>query len=204
MKLEDDGFFEFVKLFSGEKLVTLFKFQDISNAECLLGCGDPFEILSFDSDDFLNLKQKMGIKLNDNSFAVLPGIKSKMKLLKDALIKKRNELKRKAPKTISSIVSTNNTSSIALSAENSNRSSSSLVIISKTEDELKQHLIYLLDEWCIKMKKDSNQQDVQLKEGIDYQIIINFTSSKVLIRCQCGANSTLGQKNNNYIVSYFS
>ena len=145
----------------------------------------------------------MGIKLNDNSFAVLPGIKSKMKLLKDALIKKRNELKRKASKTTLSIVSTNNTSSIALSAENSNRSSS-LVIISKTEDELKQHLIYLLDEWCIRMKKDSNQQAVQLKEGIDHQIIINFISSKVLIRCQCGANSMLGQKNNNYIVSYFS
>ena len=204
MELEDDGFFEFMKLFSGEKLATLLKFQDISNAECLLGCGDPFEILSFDSDHFLSLKQKMGTKLNDNSFAVLPGIKSKMKLVKDALIKKRNELKRKAPKTTSSIVSTNNTSSIALSAENSNRSSSSLAIISKTEDELKQHLIYLLDEWCIKMKKDSTQQAVQLKEGIDYQIIINFTSSKVLIRCQCGANSTLDKKNNNYIVSYFS
>ena len=120
MELEDNGFFEFMKLFSGEKLATLLKFQDISNAECLLGCGDPFEILSFDSDDFLNLKQKMGIKLNDNSFAVLPGINSKMKLLKDALIKKRNELNRKARKTTSSTISTNNTSSIALSAENSN------------------------------------------------------------------------------------
>ena len=72
MELKNDGFFEFVKHFSGEKVAILLEFQDISNVDCLLVCDDPLEIITFDSDDLLDLKKKTCVKLNNNSFTVLP------------------------------------------------------------------------------------------------------------------------------------
>ena len=86
-----------MKLFAGERLSNLVKFQDISNAQCLLGCDDPFEILSLDSDDLLELQKKTCINLTSNGIVVLPGLVSKMKTLKGALLKKRNELKKNQP-----------------------------------------------------------------------------------------------------------
>jgi hypothetical protein len=74
--------FEFVKYYSGEKVSILLEFQDITNAECLLECNDPFEILSFDSDDLLAIKEKTCFKLTNNSLVILPGVKSKMNFLK--------------------------------------------------------------------------------------------------------------------------
>ncbi len=78
MELEDDRFFEFVKHYSGEKVGNLLEFQDLTNVDCLLVCADPLEILSFDLDDLLDLKKKTCVKLNNNTFVVLPGIKSKI------------------------------------------------------------------------------------------------------------------------------
>ena len=80
-------------------MANLLEFQDMTNAKCLLACNDPLEILSLDSDDLLGLKKTTCLKLNNNSFIVLPDIKSKLSLLKCALSKKRNELKRESSKT---------------------------------------------------------------------------------------------------------
>ena len=89
MELEDKPFFEFVKMFAGNKVSQLLEFQDINSVRCFLTCNDPFEILSYESDDLLDLKKKTCVKLNTNLHIVLPGIQSKMKLLKSALKRRR-------------------------------------------------------------------------------------------------------------------
>ncbi|CAF2961111.1 unnamed protein product [Rotaria sp. Silwood2] len=210
MELENDHFFKFVQIFSGEKLATLLEFQDITNAQCLLACDDPFEIISFDSDDLLDLKKKICIKLNNNSFAVLPGIASKMKILKAALLKKHNEIKKEAQKKSLNVVSIPDapstilsaqisTSSTDLSVPNSSSASSSLTTGLKTIHEYKEHIIYLLDNWCLKIRLEYHQPKFLLKESLDYEIIINLILKKAVIQCQCGSNTTLGQKDTNFI-----
>ncbi|CAF5064477.1 unnamed protein product, partial [Rotaria magnacalcarata] len=176
-ELENEEFFEFVKFFSGEKLTILLQFQEITNVQCFLDCYDPFKILSFDSDDLLDLKKKL----------------------------------REPPKTSPDMVAINNTSSIILTADNltysSNSStqpsiniSSSPAVILTINDEQKQHIIHLLHEWCDKIKEDNNQQRIKVKEGVDYELIVDYMSNKALIKCQCGISTTLGQKKNAYIV----
>ena len=115
MELEDTTFFDFVKKFSGEKITLILESQDINSVQCLLACNDPFEILSYDSDELLDLKKKTCVKLNNNSFVVLPGLKTKMEFLTSALIKKRNDLKKTISRTSSNtsnkIVTTHTSSS---------------------------------------------------------------------------------------------
>lgn len=93
MELENDQFFDFVKQYSGEKAALLLKFQDISNADCFIKCNDPFEILSYDSNDLLELKKEAFVKLKNNSYVVLPGVKCKLNLLKNALFKLSSQQK---------------------------------------------------------------------------------------------------------------
>ncbi|CAM4796194.1 unnamed protein product [Rotaria magnacalcarata] len=134
-----------------------------------------------------------------------------MKLLKNVLIKKRNQFRREPPKTSPDMVAINNTSSIILTADNLTYSlnsstqpsiniSSSPAVIVTINDEQKQHIIHLLDEWCDKIKEDNNQQRIKVKEDVDYELIVDYMSNKALIKCQCGISTTLGQKNNGYIV----
>ncbi|CAF1349231.1 unnamed protein product [Rotaria sordida] len=216
MKYEYKRFFDFVKDFSGERVASLLEYQDLSNVECLLACQDPLEILSLDSDDLLELKKKTCIKLNDNSYAILPGIKSKMNILTKALLKKYNELKKEASKISSNITMTNNLSTTALTTTNSVRSSdqssrilepiSSLSNTSSTaETRIKQHIKQLINDWCKRTieNENSDERHFQLIENRDYEIIIDIVSTKVVIRCECGAVSTLGQKDKNYVLSNY-
>ncbi|CAF1289705.1 unnamed protein product [Rotaria magnacalcarata] len=148
----------------------------------------------------------MCVKLNNNTFVVLPGIKSKMKLLKAALTKKRNERRREMSKTSSNTISTNNTSNTILSNSSNEQPtiiSSSIASNSKSDDEQKQHIINLIDELCEKMKEEKNKQDFHLKESIDYEIIANYMLNKASIKCQCGITATLGKKSNSYILSNY-
>jgi len=213
MELEDDRFFKFVKQFSGEKVAVLLEFQDINNVECLMACKDPFEILTLDSDDLLDLKKKICVKLNNNTHAVLPGIKSKMNILKNSLVKKCNQFKKITSTTslsnpvISSSFTTtsfnnNSTSSTDGSTQSLTNTHTSSNVILTTEEQIKQQLIKSLNDWCREMKENQNRQIIQLDANDDYEIIIDIKAGKVLIRCQCGATSTLGKKNNNYIVGY--
>jgi hypothetical protein len=117
MELEDDLFFEFVKHYADEKVAILLEFQDLTNVECLLACTDPLEILSFDSDDLLDLKKKMCVKLNNNTFVVLPGIKNKMNLLKNSLMKIANQFKKNS-KSSTNVITPNNTSTVTLATNN--------------------------------------------------------------------------------------
>jgi len=74
----------------------------------------------------------------------------------------------------------------------------------EADDQIKQHIVHLVNEWCEKMKHKKNQHTFQLKEDLDYDIIVHSISNKVIIKCQCGIKATLGQKDNNFIVSQFS
>jgi hypothetical protein len=214
MELTDEHFYEFVKSFGGQKLAALLEFQDINNVACFLACDDPFELLQHDSNDLINLKKQTCLKLNTNLFVVLPGIKSKMMLLKKALTKNQKESKKEST-NISLNTATNNIPSNSSSTDYSNNStglsaqtlvnnSSSSIINSNVEENIKNHVITLLNDWLNKMEQNKHQKNFQIKEGIDYEIIANSNSNKVMINCQCGVNSTLGQKNNKYVVSYFT
>ncbi|CAF4424249.1 unnamed protein product, partial [Rotaria magnacalcarata] len=103
-------------VYSGEKVTICLEFQDISNANCFIACDDPVEILSFDFNDLLDLKKTICVKLNINSFTVLPGIKSKMNLLKSKLMKKCNTLKKDVSKIPSNIILTKHPSVNTLKA----------------------------------------------------------------------------------------
>ncbi|CAM4819730.1 unnamed protein product [Rotaria magnacalcarata] len=114
-------------------------------------------------------------------------------------------LSRESPKTSPDIVARNNASSIILTTDNltysSNSStqpsiniSSSSAVTLTINDEQKQHIIQLLDEWREKIKEDSNQQHIKLKEGVDYELIVDYMPNKALIKCQCGTSTTLGKK----------
>ncbi|CAF2141282.1 unnamed protein product [Rotaria magnacalcarata] len=165
MELERDTFFDFVKQYSGEKVANLLEFQDITNVNCLLACKDPLEILLLDSDDLLELKKATCLKLNNNSFTVLPGVKSKLNLLKCVLTKKRNELKRESSKKssnslITNILSDNNSISNnlnhfadILAATPTNTFTSSINNCVTAQETIKRYLIDSLDNWC---KKNEN------------------------------------------------
>jgi len=153
------------------------------------------------------------VKLNNNTHLVLPGIKSKMNILKSSLVKKSNQLKNITSTTssynpvISSSLRTtsfnnNSTSSTDGSTQSLTNIHPSSNVILTTEEQIKQQLIKSLNDWCREMKENQNRQIVQLDANADYEIIIDIKAGKVLIICQCGKSSTLGQKNNTYIVSY--
>jgi hypothetical protein len=44
---------------------------------------------------------------------------------------------------------------------------------------------------------------IKLNENVDYDIIIDQSLNRTLIKYQCGVTSTLSQKNNHFIVSQF-
>ncbi|CAF2230898.1 unnamed protein product [Rotaria magnacalcarata] len=216
VELEGDTFFDFVKQCSGEKVANLLEFQDITNVNCLLACQDPLEILLLDSDDLLDLKKATRLKLNNNSFTVLPGVKSKLNLLKFTLTKKRNELKRESSKRssnslITNILSDNNSisnnlnhSADILAATPTNTFISSISNCVTAQETIKRYLFDSLDDWCKKMRKTDDQYEMlELKENLDYDVVIDLDGSKVFIRCKCGTIATLDKKDNNYIVSYF-
>ncbi|CAF4218138.1 unnamed protein product, partial [Rotaria sp. Silwood2] len=70
------------------------------------------------------------------------------------------------------------------------------------EEKIKQQIIESLNDWCQKMKENNGQKMFQLKENVDYEIFIDIIEKKVLVKCQCGKTTTLGQKDNTYIVSH--
>lgn len=216
MELEGDDFLNFVKQYSGEKVANLLEFQDITSVNCLLACNDPLEMLLLDSDDLLDLKKATCLKLNNNSFTILPGVKSKLNLLKCALTKKRNELKRESSKKSSNILITNILSDYNSMNNHLNHSTDTLVAtLSNTftpsinnhvsaQDTIKHYIIDSVNDWCEKMRKADNQYEMlELKENLDYDVIIDLDGNKVVVRCKCGTIATLGKKDNNYIVSYF-
>ena len=155
MELENGEFYDFIKQFSGEKVVSHQKFQDISNVDCFLDCNDPFEILSFDSNDLLDLKKEMCVKLNNNSYAVLPGVKCKANLLTNALMKVSNQLK-KTLKTPNIVIENDlPTTDLMVNNANNSRKTFSATLLNTfatpkdnliTEDNIKRQIVESLND----------------------------------------------------------
>ncbi|CAF4924711.1 unnamed protein product, partial [Rotaria socialis] len=113
----------------------------------------------------LDLKKAACLKLNNNSFTVLPGVKSKLNVLKCALTKKRNELKRESSKISSNSLITNilsdnnlisnnlNHSADILAATATNTFTSSINNYVTAQETIKRYLIDSIDDWC---KKNEN------------------------------------------------
>ncbi|CAF1512852.1 unnamed protein product, partial [Adineta steineri] len=124
-----------------------------------------------------------------------------MNILQKLLTKKYNQLK-KVPKTSSTIVTTNNSTNLSNgSSDTSIHSASSSNINLNNEKPIKLYLIQSVNDWCKKLNENEhrNQPVLHLEEHIDYEIIIDINLNKVLIKCECGATSTLGRKENTYI-----
>ena len=178
MEFEDDRFVEFVREYAGDKVAILLEFQDITNVDCLLECNDPFEISLFDSDQLMDIKKQTCMKLNGNSYEVLPGIKSKMNLLKKALMKKSNRLKKitkTSPQVISTITSSSSTTTTDSYATPSNQStansattSSSTIASSQMEEKIKRQIIHSLQVWCKKEKENESERGLQFNEHFKY------------------------------------
>ena len=158
------------------------------------------------------MKKKTCVKLNNNTFVVLPGIKSKLDLLKNELTKKANQFRKNSEPSVH-VIASNNLPTTTLSTENcltpsteSNptiaHNSSSSIRIPKPEEKIKQDLIRSIDDWCKKENGNKDQQIIQLIDSVDYDIIIDVNLNKTLIKCECGSISTLGQKDKHFIVSH--
>ncbi len=86
---QNDDFYDFVNKCIGKKQADLLKFEDISSADIYLTCTNVLAILKLDSAALLPFKQCLCLKLDDNSFIALPGIKSSFAYLTELLIKKK-------------------------------------------------------------------------------------------------------------------
>ncbi|CAF2743623.1 unnamed protein product [Rotaria sp. Silwood2] len=136
-----------------------------------------------------------------------------MKILKGILLKKRSELKKKSiisaningttDTSLDNPVIGNVTNITQLSVQEPINIWSPISSNYATEDQLKQHLIDLIDDWCMQLKENENQFAFRLQQDTDYEIMIDLVSNKMLIKCQCSVKTVLGQKSNRYILSNF-
>ncbi|CAF4478092.1 unnamed protein product, partial [Rotaria magnacalcarata] len=76
------------------KQADLLAFQEISNVNIYLSCCYVLGILKLDSAALIPYKESLCLKLDDNSYTVLPDIKTSFSYLTDLLIKKKDEMTR--------------------------------------------------------------------------------------------------------------
>ncbi|CAF2151180.1 unnamed protein product [Rotaria magnacalcarata] len=86
---QDGQFYDFIKKLIGDKQANLLAFQEISNADIYLHCCNVLNILKLDSSALIPYKESLCLKLDDNSYTVLPGIKSSFSYLTELLAKKK-------------------------------------------------------------------------------------------------------------------
>ena len=87
---QDERFYDFVDKFIGKKKQTgLLKLEDISSADIYLNCSNVLGVLKLDSAALLPLKESLCLKLDDDSFVILPGVKSPFSYPTELLTKKK-------------------------------------------------------------------------------------------------------------------
>ncbi|CAF3328733.1 unnamed protein product [Rotaria socialis] len=89
---QDKQFYDFIKTLIGDKQANLLTFQEISNADIYLHCCNVLNILKLDSSALIPYKESLCLKLDDNSYTVLPGIKNSFSYLNELLTKKKDEI----------------------------------------------------------------------------------------------------------------
>ncbi|CAF2136875.1 unnamed protein product [Rotaria magnacalcarata] len=212
---QDEQFYDFVSTCIGHKQADLLKFEEISSAQIYLTCGNVLDILKLESSDLIPFKESLCLKLNNNSFKVLPGVESSFIYLTELLSKKRNEvtnsitqkLNHRASSNIAAATniatSDNITSSAISTASISTQSQSDIVThnIVTTPDQHRQLINRAIEEWVLKNKNKFGDQDLKLIQGVDCDIYITVNPNKAVIRCNCGIKATLRHIRNNYQAS---
>ena len=121
---QNDDFYNFVTKCIGKKQSDLLKFEDISSADIYLTCSNVLTILKLDSAALLPFKQCLCLKLDDNSFIALPGIKSSFAYLTELLIKKKDDISRGARQGKSLSASSNLSGTTTVNVNNTSTISS--------------------------------------------------------------------------------
>jgi hypothetical protein len=203
---QDERFYDFVEKFIRKKQAGLLKFEEISSADIYLNCTNVLGVLKLDSAALLPLKESLCLKLDDNSFIVLPGIKSSFSYLTELLTKKKDDLARTArqgknfsiPPTLSTItnININNTTSISNSSAHTASAISSQSDVEqsdsvKTMNRHKKHIVCSVTEWIQKNREKLGDSDLTITEGRDYHVTVTVDPALAIIRCRCGIKSTL-------------
>ena len=89
---QDDQFYDFIKKLIGDKQANLLAFQEISNADVYLHCCNILNILKLDSSALIPYKESLCLKLDDNSYTALPGIKRSIPYLSDFWERKKDKI----------------------------------------------------------------------------------------------------------------
>lgn len=189
--LKHDDFYLFVQRQCGQIQSDILKFQLISDADIFIECNDPTEILKYNNPKLDSLKSEACLMIDDKSFIVLAGINSSFNSLRKRLLKKVDE-DMKQMKKRKNIFNTS-TPLTPLTSSTNNQS--------KTNDELKIHMIKSIDQWIDKFQVDFNlQTKVTLVETVDYTIELKDNVNdqhSVIVSCVCGAKATLSRHANN-------
>ena len=212
--IRDEVFYDLVTLISGSKIPKLLKWQELSNAATFLMCPDPLEFLHYESNDIIQLKQETCLKLNDNSFIVLPGIRSGCDELRALLSKKRDEeakgSNRHNPHAILTPVHPSSLPLVALPSVTTTVSSPLLLPLALTSIQSRlttksivDHLASInknIQDWIEKIKVKLSIPRLLLVDATDYRIEVAPAMDSAYIVCQCGVRSTLGKYKESFVV----
>ena len=203
---QDERFYDFVDKFIGKKQAGLLKFEEISSADIYLNCPNALGILKLDSAALLPLKESLCLKLDDDSFVILPGIKSSFSYLTELLTKKKDDLARtvrhgknfSTPPILTSITNVNisNTTSIPNSSAQTASSISSQSNMEQSDSVKainlhKKHIVFSVTEWIQKNREKLEDSDLTITEGRDYHVTVTVDPALAIIRCRYGIKSTL-------------
>ena len=212
--IRDEVFYDLVTLISGSKIAKLLKWQELSNAATFLMCPDPLEFLHYESNDIIQLKQETCLKLNDNSFIVLPGIRSGCDELRALLSKKRDEeakgSNRHNPHAILTPVHPSSLPLAALPSVTTTVSSPLLRPLALTSIQSRlttksivDHLASInknIQDWIEKVKVKLSIPRLLLVDATDYRIEVAPAMDSAYIVCQCGVRLTLGKNKESFVV----
>ena len=202
---QDERFYDFVDKFIGKKQAELLKFEEISSADIYLNCPNVLGVLKLDSAALLPLKESLCLKLDDDSFVLLPGLKSSYSYLTELLKQKKDDLARMvrqgknfSPPTLSTIttININQTTWISnssaqtastISSQSGVEQSDSVKVINRH----KKHIVFSVTEWIQRNREKLGDSDLTITEGRDYHVTVTVDPALAIIRCRCGIKSTL-------------
>ncbi|CAF4696827.1 unnamed protein product, partial [Rotaria sp. Silwood2] len=165
--LHDQKFYDVVIQVTGSQgVVDVLKAQGINNISAFLLTPDIFEILTWDTDEFIDLQKRCAIELRNNTFMIRPGLKANVEFLRELFTKKHEEyakeLKQKQQQQQhrcslppASEVNPSINMNTDATSNNSNTSSTSTTTLSattmtgRTIDELKQITINTIEKWSV-------------------------------------------------------
>ncbi|CAF4061564.1 unnamed protein product [Rotaria sp. Silwood1] len=198
--LHDQKFYDVVIQVTGSQgIVDLLKTQGINNISAFLLTPDIFEILTWDTDEFIDLQKRCAIELRNNTFMIRPGLKANVEFLRELFTKKHEEytkeLKQKQQQhrcslSLASEVNPSISMNSDATSNNSNMSSTSTTTLSattmtgRTIDELKQITINTIEKWSVVNAELFDNHNFILTEGVHFVLNIQNIND-AFIQCDC-------------------